>query len=111
MSQIIRGTFASGQSSGVGQTSAELLIPTGTTTARLTIPNDSTSPVNSTIDASNTVKTQKSTDYGVTWVDQTTYNSAQSNVAVTVAAGEQWRFFLISQQANKSMSYELSAQS
>ena len=111
MSQNIRGTFSSGASSGVGQTSDVLAIPTGTTTARLTIPNDSTHPVNSTIDASNTCKTQKSADSGATWADQTTYNSAQSAVAVTVAAGEQWRLVLVSQQANKSMAYELSAQS
>lgn len=111
MSQNIRGTFASGQSSGVGQTSAELMIPSGVTSAKLTIPNDSTHPVNSTIDASNTVKTQKSTNGGQTWTDQTTYNSAQSATAITVAHGEVWRLVLVTQQAGKSMSYELSVQS
>ena len=107
MSQVIKGTFSSGQSAGVGQTSPELMIPSGVTTARLTLPNNSTS----VIDGSNTVKTQKSTNGGQTWADQTTYNSAQSSVAVTVAHGEVWRFALVTQQALKSMDYELSVQS
>lgn len=107
MPQSIKGTFVSGASVGVGQTSPELMIPSGVTTARLTLPNNTIS----TIDASNTCKTQKSTNGGQTWADQTTYNSAQSNVAVTVAHGEVWRLALVTQQALKSMDYELSAQS
>ena len=107
MSQIIKGTFSSGASVGVGQTSAELMIPSGVTTARLTLPNNSIS----VIDGSNTCKTQKSTTGGQSWADQTTYNSAQSNVAVTVAHGEVWRLVSVAQQALKSMAYELSVQS
>ncbi len=107
MAQAIKGTFASGSSAGVGQTSAELMIPSGVTTARLTLPNNTIS----TIGASNTCKTQKSTNGGQTWTDQTTYNSAQSNVAVTVAHGEVWRIASVAQQAFKAMDYELSVQS
>ena len=107
MPQIIKGTFASGASAGVGQTSAELMIPSGVTTARLTLPNNTIS----TNDASNNCKTQKSTNGGQTWADQTTYNSAQSNVAVMVAHGEVWRLASVAQQAFKSMEYELSVQS
>lgn len=107
MSQVVKGTFSSGASVGVGQTSDALVIPTNVTTARLTLLNNSIS----VIDGSNTVKTQKSTNNGLTWADQTTYNSAQSNVAVTVVPGEHWRFSLVTQQALKSMDYELSAQS
>lgn len=107
MAQSIKGTFSSGASAGVGQTSAELVIPSGVTTARLTVPNNAIS----TIDASNTVKTQRSLNNGVTWADQTTYNSAQSSTAITVAHGEQWRLSLVAQQAFKSMDYTLSCES
>lgn len=103
MSQAVKGTFASASSVSVGQVSDVLAVPAGTVSMKLTIGD--------TIDASNTAKTQKTTNGGQTWADQTTYNSAQAAVSVTVAAGEQWRLFLITQQANKVMSYTLSAES
>ena len=103
MSQNVKGTFSSAGSVAVGQLSDVLAIPTGVTNMRLTL--------GGTIDASNTVKSQKSTNGGQTWADQTTYNSAQSAVAVTVAAGEQWRLCLVTQQALKTMDYSLSAES
>jgi len=116
MSQIIKGTFASGSSPGPGQTSAELVIPAGTVngaatySARLTLPNDTAHPRNSTIDANNTVRTERSQNNGHTWATQATYNSAQNNVAITVAPNDQWRLVLVSQQAFRSMDYELSVQ-
>lgn len=103
MSQNVKGTFASAQSVAVGQVSDALVIPTGVTSMKLTL--------GGTIDASNTVKTQKSTNNGQTWADQTTYNSAQTNTAVTVAAGEQWRVQNVAQQAFKTLDYSLSAES
>jgi hypothetical protein len=111
MAQNIAGTFASGGSSGVGQTSAELVIPTGVTQARLTIRNDTVHPDNSVINGSNTCKTQKSTNNGQTWVDQVTYNRAQNNTAITVVPGEHWRLVLVSQQAGSNMHYSLSVES
>ena len=35
------------------------------------------------LDANNTVKLQKSTDYGLTWADVTTYNSNQAATVIT----------------------------
>lgn len=103
MSQNVKGTFASGKSSNAGsQFSDVLVIPTGVTSMRLNIAG--------AIDASNTVKTQKSTN-GLTWSDQTTYNSAQTNTSVSVAHGEQWRLALVASEALKSINYSLSAES
>jgi hypothetical protein len=63
------------------------------------------------LDGSNTVKTQKRTAPGGAWADQTTYNSNQASVAVTVAHGEEWRVLGITQQAFKDIQYKLSAES
>lgn len=103
MSQDVKGTFTSAGSVGVGALSADLLIPSGCVVMYLSLAG--------TIDASNTAKTQKSTDQGASWSDVTTYNSAQSLTPVTVATGERWRFALVTQQASKDMRYALSAQS
>jgi hypothetical protein len=62
MSQNVKGNFASASSSNLGQTSDVLVIPSGVTSMLLTL--------GGTIDASNTAKTQKSTNSGQTWVDQ-----------------------------------------
>ena len=98
----IQETMATGGNAATGNASDTLIIPTGMTTARLTITG---------LDGSNTVKTQKRTTPGGAWVDQTTYNSNQSNVAVTVAAGEEWRILGVSQQAIKDISYKFSCES
>jgi hypothetical protein len=103
MSQNVKGTFASGGSANVGESSDALVIPSGVTTLRLTL--------GGTVDASNSVKSQKSTSSGQAWTDQTTYTSAQSAVGVTVAAGEQWRLVVVAQQANKAIDYALSVES
>jgi hypothetical protein len=103
MSQKIRATFVSGQSVNAGQISDVLMIPTGVTSALLNIVGD--------IDGSNTVKTQKSTNNGYSWADQTTYSSQQINVAVTVVAGEQWRAVCNSVQPNKLIALSLSVES
>lgn len=102
MSQKIAGTFASAQSSNLGAISDVLVIPSGVTVAKITL--------GGVIDASNTCKTQKTTN-GLTWSDVTTYNSAQSNVSVTVAHGEQWRIALITQQVFKQLEYSFSVES
>jgi hypothetical protein len=101
--QNVKGTFASAASFNAGAVSDALVIPTGVTTMRLSI--------GGTIDASNTVKSQKSVNNGQAWADVTTYNSAQSATAVTVASGEQWRLAIVTQQAVKAMDYALSAES
>lgn len=103
MSQNVKGSFASAASFNSGALSDALVIPSGVTTMRLTLAG--------TIDGSNTCKTQKSTNSGQTWTDQTTYSSAQSAVAVTVAHGEQWRVAIVTQQAFKQLDYSLSAES
>ncbi len=103
MSQNIKGTFASGASSNAGQLSDTLVIPTNETSAVLNL--------SGAIDASNTVKTQKTTDNGLTWADVATYNSAQADTAVTVAHGEQWRLLSLAAQAYKSINYSFSAES
>lgn len=103
MAQNVKGTFFSGGSSAIGQASAVLVIPTGVTAMKLTL--------SGSIDASNTVKTQKSLNNGQAWSDQTTYNSAQTSTSVTVDAGEQWRLVLVAQQATRGILYGLSAES
>lgn len=102
MSQAVKGSFTSGASVNVGVNSDALVIPSGVTSMKLTTVG---------LDGSNTVKTQKSTNNGQAWADQTTYNSDQTSTAVTVAHGEQWRLFVISQQATKTIAYTLSAES
>lgn len=102
MSQLIQGTFATGQVAAPGNTSDVLVIPSSTTVAKLTTVG---------LDASNTIKTQKITAPGTAWADQTTYNSDQSNVSVTVAAGEQWRIVQLAQQAIKDVRYKFSCES
>lgn len=102
MSQIVKGSFASAGSANLGVNSDALVIPSGVTSMKLSV---------SGLDASNTVKSQKSTNNGHTWADQTTYNSNQSAVAVTVAHGEQWRLFVITQQVTKLIDYIMSAES
>lgn len=102
MSQNVKGTFATGSNPVSGYESAALVIPTGTVTMRLTLTG---------LDASNTVKTRKRTAPGGAYADQTTYNSNQSNVAVTVAAGEEWQVIGITQQAFKDIQFTLSAES
>ena len=102
MSQAVAGTFPTGQGAATGNASDGLLIPTSTTTMRLTLTG---------LDASNTVKTQKRTSPGGTWADQTTYNSNQASVAVTVAAGEEWRVLGVTQQALKDIQFKLSVES
>ena len=102
MSQAQKGSFASGASIGIGQTSGELMIPSGATSMKLSTTG---------MDASNTAKTQKSTNGGQTWADQTTYNSNQTLAAVTVAHGEVWRIVSVAQQAMKVMDYTMSVES
>lgn len=99
---VLAGTFATGATSSVGNTTDELVIHSSITTARLTTLG---------LDASNTIKTQKRTSPGGAWVDQVTYNSDQTNLAITVAAGEQWRLVQVTQQAIKDVRYKLSLES
>lgn len=99
---IIQETFATGSVADSGNASDVMVVPTGVTTARLTITG---------LDGSNTVKSQKRTTPGGAFADQTTYNSNQSNVAVTVAAGEEWRLLGITQQAIKDIQYKFSCES
>jgi hypothetical protein len=62
------------------------------------------------LDGSNTIKTQKRTAGGA-WADQTTYNSDQTNTAVTVAAGEEWQIVGVTQQAFKDLRFKFTAES
>lgn len=102
MSQVLKGSFVSAGSVSVLEISPILVIPSGTTVAKLTLNG---------LDASNTVKTQKSTNNGFSWTDQTTFNANQAATPVTVAHGEHWRLVSVAQQAGKVMDYEFSAQS
>lgn len=96
----IQGSFTTGSAASTGGAASDVCcIPTGKTTMRLTVTG---------LDGSNTVKTQKRTAGGA-WADQTTYNSDQSNVAVTVAAGEEWRLAQITQQAVREIRFVLNA--
>lgn len=98
---MIQETFATGASASVGNNSDVLCVPTGMTSMKLTTVG---------LDASNTIKTQKRTAGG-TWADQVTYNSEQTNTAITVAAGEEWRVVQVSEQATRDIRYKLSTES
>lgn len=98
----IQGTFATGASASVGNVSDVCAVPLGVTSMKLTATN---------LDGSNTVKSQKRTTPGGAFADQTTYNSNQSNTAVTVAANEEWRLVQVSEQATKDILYKLSCES
>ncbi len=95
-------TFTTGASASVGNASDVLNPPTGVTSAKLTTVG---------VDANNTVKTQKRTAPGGAWVDQTTYNSDQTNTAVTVAASEEWRLVHVTGQATKDVRVKFSCES
>lgn len=97
----VQGTFATGSNAVSGNTSDVLEVPTSVTSAKLTTVG---------LDASNTIKTQKRTA-GAAWVDQTTYNSDQTNTAITVAAGEEWQIVGVTQQAFKDLRFKLTAES
>ncbi len=105
MTAAIVGTFACGSTpAGAGaMQSGVLVIPSGATTAKLTLGD--------AIGASNTVKTQKSTNNGATWVDQVTYNAAQAATPVAVVPGEHWRLVNVAIQALSQVSYKFSAES
>lgn len=45
------------------------------------------------------------------WVDQTTYNSDQTNTSITVASSEKWRVIGVTQQALKDIRFKLSCES
>lgn len=102
MAALVHGTFATGSNPVSGNVSDVVLIPTSTTTARLSTLG---------LDGSNTIKTQKATAPGGPWVDQTTYNSDQTMTGITVAAGEQWRIVGVTQQAQKDIRYKFSCES
>lgn len=100
---LAQGSFDSGNAT-VGSATVRgdtMCVPTGVTTMRLTLTG---------LDSNNTVKTQKRTAGGV-FVDQTTYNSDQAAVAVTVAAGEEWCAVCVTQQAIRDIRYKLSCES
>jgi hypothetical protein len=98
----LQETFTTGATGSVGNASDVLTVPTGTTSAKLTTVG---------LDTNNTIKSQKRTTPGGAWVDQTTYNSDQTNTAVTVAAGEEWRLVQVTQQATKDVRYKFSCES
>jgi hypothetical protein len=115
MPQIVKGTFtATGSVNLLGQVSDVLVIPTPSNAPAVNASSMKVTLLNnghSVIDANNTVRTQRSLDSGQTWANQTTYNSAQNRTAVTVVHGEQWRLQLVTQQAGRSLDYELSIES
>lgn len=100
MSQNVKGTFASGASVTIGETSAELVMPTGSASFKLTTVG---------CDANNTLKTQKTLNNGHTWADQVTYNAEQAATVIPAVHGEQWRVVHVAGQALKRLDYELKA--
>jgi len=100
-SSFAAGTFATGSTASTGGNAGEVcIVPTGGTSMLLTLVG---------CDASNSVKTQKCTSPGGSWVDQTTYTSNQSATPITVATGEEWRLLTVAQQAIHEIRYELNA--
>lgn len=99
---LAAGTFATGSVAASGNAGDTLIVPAGTTTMRVTLTG---------LDASNTVKTQKRAVPSAVFVDQTTYNSDQANVGVTVVANEEWRVIGVTQQAFRDIRFKLSVES
>jgi hypothetical protein len=93
----VQGTFATGQSTAVANMSEACVIPTPMTTMRLTLTG---------LDGSNTVRTRKRTAGGA-FVDQVTYNSNQTNVAIAVVPGEEWVLQQVTQQATRDIRYAM----
>lgn len=60
------------------------------------------------VDASNTVRTEKSTDNGAKWTAVTTYNAEQAATVITPGAGEQFRLVAAALQAGKQIAYKMS---
>lgn len=100
MSQNVKGSFASGASVSVGETSPELVMPSGSASFKLTTVG---------CDANNTVKTQKTLNNGYTWADQVTYNAEQAATVIAAVHGEQWRLVHVAGQALKRVEYEMKA--
>ena len=104
---MVQATFSTGSNPVSGNTSDVIDVPSfnvafAAPTLKLTTVG---------LDASNTIKTQKTTTPGTAWVDQTTYNSDQTNTAIAAAAGEQWRVVGVAQQAIKDVRFKLSLES
>ena len=98
-SSIASGTFSTGSAASAGNTSDVCIVPSGKTSMRLTVTG---------LNGSNTAKTQMRTAGGA-WADQTTYSSDQNGTSVTVAGGQEWRLFQITQQAIRDVRYKLDA--
>lgn len=104
---MVQGTFTNGSNPVAGNTSDVIDIPEynrafSAPTMKLTTVG---------CNASNTLKTQKSTNNGSTWADQTTYNSEQTNTPIAVNPGEQWRVVNVAEQAITDLRYKLSMES
>ena len=101
---VAQATFTTGGNSAIDVPGDTLIVPTGTTVMRLTITG---------LDASNTVKTQMRVPMSIVpiFVDQTTYNADQTNVSVTVVAGQEWRVVTITQQPIRDIRYKMTCES
>lgn len=123
MSQCVRGTF-----SGVGQFSATLSPPEGSVSAPVISSNITFRLTTRGVNASNTVKLQKSIHLGMyvpppatdgDWVDVTTYNSEQTDTVITPApgvpntqnVGEEYRLVCVAIQALHDIGYEMTRES
>jgi hypothetical protein len=104
---LVQGTFTNGANPVAGNTSDVIDVPEynrafAAPTMKLTTVG---------CNASNTLKTQKTTTPGTAWVDQVTYNSEQTNTAIAVNPGEQWRLVNVAEQAVTDLRYKLSLES
>ena len=104
---MVQGVFATGSNPVSGNASDVVDVPSFNTS--FAAPTMKLTTIG--LDASNTIKTQKIVAPGTAWVDQTTYNSDQTNTAIAVAAGEQWRVVGVVQQATRDIRFKLSCES
>jgi hypothetical protein len=99
---IVAASFTTGGNASTGGNPSDVcVIPTSRTQMRITLTG---------CDASNSVKSQKRTTPGGTFVDQTTYTTNQNATPIVVVAGEEWRLITIAQQAIREIRYVLDAQ-
>lgn len=102
MAQNIKGTFQGKNADTPSAISDVLVIPTGTTSARLNLRGGDAGV--------DTVLVQKSIDNGITWSTEDTLTTPQVNTTIAVAHGEQWRLQM-SGTPDTDIDYSLSAES
>lgn len=105
MSACVSGTFSTGANvAGLGDQQSDILDVPLTSGALASL-----STVG--LDANNRVRLQKSVDSGNTWTTISNLSGDVTNATNAAAGNTQWRLITVAMQANRTISYKLSAES